>query len=209
MLSRETPVFIPGPCGQLEALCLEVADARGVALICHPNPVQGGSMLNKVVSTLQRTARDRGLHTLRFNYRGVGASAGGHDMDSGEVDDAEAVAAWLRERHPGLPLTLLGFSFGGFVAAALGARLESQGVELSKLFMVAPAVHRLTAATPPAANCPLVLIQPDADEVIEAQAVYDWSANLGRAHELLKVAECGHFFHGKLTDLKELLLPRL
>jgi alpha/beta superfamily hydrolase len=209
LLNRETAVFIPGPVGQLEALFLEVPDARGVALICHPNPVQGGTMLNKVVSTLQRSARDCGLHTLRFNYRGVGASAGSHDMGSGEVDDAEAVAAWLRERYPGLPITLLGFSFGGFVAAALGARLERQGVALDKLFMVAPAVHRLTADHPPAANCPLVLIQPDADEVVEPQAVYHWSANLGRAHELLKVAECGHFFHGKLTDLKDLLLPRL
>src|SRR5690606_9582813 len=146
-------------------------------------------MLNKVVSTLQRTARDRGYHTLRFNYRGVGASAGSHDMGSGEVDDADAVAAWLSERYPRLPLTLLGFSFGGFVAAALGARLESRGIEPKGLFMVAPAVHRLTADNPPAASCPLVLIQPDADEVVEPQAVYAWSANLGRAHELLKVAE--------------------
>lgn len=209
MLSRETPLFIQGPVGQLEALLLEVPDAQGVALVCHPNPVQGGTMLNKVVSTLQRTARDRGYHTLRFNYRGVGASAGSHDMGTGEVDDAEAVAAWLQEKYPNLPVTLLGFSFGGFVAAALGARLEAQGRVPSKLFMVAPAVHRLTAETPSASQCPLVVIQPDTDEVIEPQAVYDWSANLGRAHELLKVAECGHFFHGKLTDLKDLLLPRL
>ncbi|XXF09564.1 alpha/beta fold hydrolase [Pseudomonas sp. D1-3] len=209
MLIRETPTMIDGPSGQLEALCLEVAEARGVALICHPNPVQGGTMLNKVVSTLQRTARDAGYHTLRFNYRGVGASAGSHDMGSGEVDDAEAVAHWLSERYPGLPLTLMGFSFGGFVAAALGGRLEQQGLEPAKLFMIAPAVMRLGSDNPPAARCPLVVIQPDADEVVEPQRVYDWSANLGRAHELLKVAECGHFFHGKLTDLKDLLLPRL
>lgn len=209
MLSRETPLFIQGPVGQLEALLLEVPDAQGVALVCHPNPVQGGTMLNKVVSTLQRTSRDGGYHTLRFNYRGVGASAGSHDMGTGEVDDAEAVAAWLQEKYPNLPVTLLGFSFGGFVAAALGARLEAQGRVPSKLFMIAPAVHRLTAETPSASQCPLVVIQPDTDEVIEPQAVYDWSANLGRAHELLKVAECGHFFHGKLTDLKDLLLPRL
>lgn len=209
MLTRETPLMIAGPCGQLEALWLDTPDARGVALICHPNPVQGGTMLNKVVSTLQRTARDSGLTTVRFNYRGVGASAGSHDMGNGEVDDAEAVASWLAAQYPDLPLTLLGFSFGGFVAAALGARLETQGLTVNKLFMVAPAVHRLTAENPPASNCPLILIQPEADEVIDPQAVYQWSAALGRAHELLKVAECGHFFHGKLTDLKDLLLPRL
>ncbi|SDI03194.1 hypothetical protein SAMN05216588_110112 [Pseudomonas flavescens] len=209
MLIRETPVMINGPSGQLEALSLQVEDPRGVALICHPNPVQGGTMLNKVVSTLQRTARDAGYHTLRFNYRGVGASAGSHDMGSGEVDDAEAVAHWLRGRYPELPLTLLGFSFGGFVAASLGARLEKQGIEPAQLLMIAPAVMRLGGDHPLAERCPLVVIQPDDDEVVEPRIVYDWSANLERAHELLKVAECGHFFHGKLTDLKDLLLPRL
>jgi uncharacterized protein len=209
LLTRETPLMIAGPSGQLEALWLDTPDARGVALICHPNPVQGGTMLNKVVSTLQRTARDSGLATLRFNYRGVGASAGSHDMASGEVDDAEAVARWLGQQYADLPLTLMGFSFGGFVAAALGARLEAQGVTLNTLFMVAPAVYRLTEENPPASNCPLILIQPEDDDVIDPQVVYHWSAALGRAHELLKVAECGHFFHGKLTDLKDLLIPRL
>ncbi|WP_421548805.1 alpha/beta hydrolase [Pseudomonas sp. QD4] len=206
---RETPVVIDGPVGQLEALYLDVPDARGVALICHPNPVQGGTMLNKVVSTLQRTARDAGLITLRFNYRGVGASAGTHDMGTGEVDDAQAAARWLRAKHPELPMTLLGFSFGGFVAASLGGRLEAGGEQLKHLFMVAAAVMRLSDADQLPQACPLTLIQPETDEVIDPQTVYDWSAALKRPHELLKVAECGHFFHGKLTDLKDLVLPRL
>ncbi len=191
---RETPVVIDGPVGQLEALYLEVEAPRGVALICHPNPVQGGTMLNKVVSTLQRTARDAGLITLRFNYRGVGASAGSHDMGSGEVDDAQAVAAWLRAKHPALPLTLFGFSFGGFVAASLGGRLEASGEQLKHLFMVAPAVMRLGDQDQLPQHGELTLIQPETDEVIEPQVVYDWSAQLQRPHELLKVAECGHFF---------------
>lgn len=209
MLIRETPLFIDGPRGQLEALYLDVADARGAVLICHPNPVQGGTMLNKVVSTLQRTARDAGYVTLRFNYRGVGQSAGSHDMGAGEVDDAQAAAAWLREQHPELPLVLMGFSFGGFVAASLGGRLESKGVELQHLFMIAPAVMRLSEEFPLPEHVALTVVQPETDEVVEPQLVYDWSAALSRPHELLKVAECGHFFHGKLTDLKDLLLPRL
>lgn len=207
MLIRETAVFIDGPQGPLEALYLDTADATGIALICHPNPVQGGTMLNKVVSTLQRTARDAGMLTLRFNYRGVGASAGSHDMGSGEVDDAWAVARWLRAKHPELPLTILGFSFGGFVAATLAGRLEAEGEAVQQLFMVAPAVMRITERLPQQAT--LTVIQPDADEVVDPQLVYDWSDTLERPHELLKVAECGHFFHGKLTDLKDLLLPRL
>ena len=209
MLIRETPVFIDGPQGQLEALYLDTPDARGIALICHPNPVQGGTMLNKVISTLQRTARDAGFVTLRFNYRGVGASAGSHDMGSGEIDDAQAAAAWLRSQHPELPLTLLGFSFGGFVAAGLGGRLEAAGQSVQRLFMVAPAVMRLTPEHSLPLGGTLTVIQPETDEVVDPALVYAWSAQLQRPHELLKVAECGHFFHGKLTDLKDLVLPRL
>ena len=209
MLTRETPVVIDGPVGQLDALYLDSVEPRGLALLCHPNPVQGGTMMNKVVSTLQRTARDAGLITLRFNYRGVGESAGSHDMGTGEVDDGFAVAQWLRAKHPDLPITLLGFSFGGFVAASLGGRLEAEGEQLKHLFMIAPAVMRLRDEDALPQACPLTVVQPQSDEVIDPQWVYDWSEKLSRPHELLKVAECGHFFHGKLPELKELVLPRL
>ncbi|MGH8433433.1 MAG: alpha/beta hydrolase [Pseudomonas sp.] len=209
MSTREVSLLLDGPSGQLEALYLDLPEARGLALICHPNPVQGGSMLNKVVSTLQRTARDAGFATLRFNYRGVGASAGEHDMATGEVDDAEAAANWLLAQHPELPLSVFGFSFGGFVAASLSARLEARDVELDRLFMVAPAVTRLGAEDAFPQQCTLTVIQPENDEVISPAAVFAWSESLERAHELLKVAECGHFFHGKLTDLKDLVQARL
>jgi alpha/beta superfamily hydrolase len=166
-------------------------------------------MLNKVVSTLQRTARDQGLITLRFNYRGVGASAGTSVAGPGEIEDAEAAARWLREQQPELPLTLFGFSFGGYVAANLGGRLENRGEKLKHLFLVAAAASRLTDQSVLPQDCPLTIIQPETDEVIDPESVYAWSAALQRPHELLKVAECGHFFHGKLTDLKDLVVPRL
>ncbi|WP_313085524.1 alpha/beta hydrolase [Pseudomonas sp.] len=207
-MKREDAIFIDGPAGALEGLHFDQPEARGVALICHPNPVKGGTMLNKVVSTLQRTARDAGYATLRFNFRGVGASAGTHDMQMGEVEDAEAALGWLRAQHPGLPLTLLGFSFGGFVAAALAGRIEARGESLERLVMVAPAVSRL-AGLPLAERCALAIIQPDDDEVIEPAQVHAFSAGLERPHELLKVAECGHFFHSRLVELKALLAPRL
>jgi alpha/beta superfamily hydrolase len=208
LLKREDPISIEGPAGVLEGLHFDQPDARGLALICHPNPVKGGTMLNKVVSTLQRTARDAGFATLRFNFRGVGGSAGTHDMNAGEIDDAEAALRWFQAQHPGLPITLLGFSFGGFVAAALAGRVEARGESLERLFMVAPAVSRLVDQ-PSAERCALTIIQPDDDEVIDPASVHAFSAGLERPHELLKVAECGHFFHGKLVDLKELVAPRL
>jgi len=167
-------------------------------------------MLNKVVSTLQRTARDAGYSTLRFNYRGVGASAGSHDMGSGEVDDAEAVLRWVREQHPQLPLALFGFSFGGFVVLNLMERMAAWSLVAERTFLVAPAVMRLDSAMPePSQGGELTVIQPEMDEVVSPQLVYDWSAALQRPHELLKVAECGHFFHGKLGELKDLVSSRL
>ncbi len=95
MSTRENPVTIDGPCGPLEALHLDLADARGIALACHPHPLFAGTMQNKVVATLQRAARDAGLATLRFNFRGVGQSAGSYAEGIGEIDDAEAAARWL------------------------------------------------------------------------------------------------------------------
>lgn len=177
MLKRETPLNLDGPCGTLEALYFDQSQPTGLALICHPNPVKGGTMLNKVVSTLQRTARDAGYSTLRFNYRGVGGSAGAHDMVEGEVDDAEAALRWLREQNPELPLTLLGFSFGGFVAGNLAHRLNAEGVAVQRLMMVAPAVSRLVELSL-ADDCQLTIIQPEQDEVIDAESVYAFSAQL-------------------------------
>lgn len=209
MLARENPVMIDGPVGALEALHLPVADARGIALVCHPNPSQGGSMLNKVVSTLQRTARDSGLATLRFNYRGTGKSAGEHDMHSGEVDDAQAALEWLQEQHPDLPVYLFGFSFGGFVAGSLSGRLEQAGVAVAQVFLVAPAAMRFDQQHAIAQHTTLTVIQPEEDEVIDPELVYRWSNSLSTPHSLLKVAECGHFFHGRLPELKQLVAERL
>lgn len=209
MSLTETPLLLDGPCGALEALYLDRVDARGLALICHPHPLFAGTMHNKVVSTLQRAARDAGYATLRFNFRGVGRSVGEHAHGEGEIDDAEAAARWLLAQHPGLSLTLLGFSFGSCVAACLGGRLEGQGVAIEQLFMLAPPVERFGVDGRLPQDCPLTVIQPEDDEVVTPAAVYAWSAALQCPHRLLKVAECGHFFHGKLNELKELLLPRL
>ncbi len=207
MTTREIPLFLDGPDGQLEALHLATPDAKGVALICHPHPLFAGTMQNKVVATLQRAARDAGYATLRFNFRGVGQSAGSYAEGRGEVDDALAVAHWLAEQHPGLPLTLMGFSFGSCVAGNAAERLEGEGVELAQLFMLAPPVERFDVDLPE--RCPLTVIQPEADEVVTPERVYAWSAELSKPHELIRIPECSHFFHGKLIELKDLIQARL
>ncbi|KAF1068906.1 MAG: hypothetical protein GAK45_01236 [Pseudomonas citronellolis] len=207
MTTREVPLFIDGPSGPLEALHLDAPQPAGVALICHPHPLFAGTMQNKVVATLQRIARDEGYATLRFNFRGVGQSAGSYAEGQGEIDDALAVARWLLERYPEQPLTLLGFSFGSCVAGNAAARLEHEGVALRHLFMLAPPVERFDVELPQ--DCPLTVVQPEADEVVTPERVYAWSASLSEAHELLRVPECSHFFHGKLIELKDLLQPRL
>ena len=209
MSLAESPLLLDGPCGPLEAMALARPAATGLALLCHPHPLFDGSMHNKVVSTLQRAARDAGYATLRFNFRGVGRSAGEYAEGEGEVDDAEVAARWLLEQHPGVPLTLLGFSFGSCVAAKLSGRLAQQGVALKHLFMIAPPVERFAVDGRLSDSVALTIIQPEADDVVTPEKVYAWSDSLARPHELLKVAECGHFFHGRLPDLKDLVLPRL
>lgn len=207
MTTREIPLFLDGPEGQLEALHLATPDAKGVALICHPHPLFAGTMQNKVVATLQRAARDAGYATLRFNFRGVGQSAGSYAEGRGEIDDALAAARWLAEQHPGLPLTLMGFSFGSCVAGNAAERLEEEGAELAQLFMLAPPVERFDVDLPQ--RCPLTVIQPEADEVVTPERVYAWSAELSKPHELIRIPECSHFFHGKLIELKDLIQARL
>jgi len=207
LTTREIPLFLDGPEGQLEALHLATPDAKGVALICHPHPLFAGTMQNKVVATLQRAARDAGYATLRFNFRGVGQSAGSYAEGRGEIDDALAAAHWLAEQHPGLPLTLMGFSFGSCVAGNAAERLEEQGAGLAQLFMLAPPVERFDVDLPE--RCPLTVIQPEADEVVTPERVYAWSAELSKPHELIRVPECSHFFHGKLIELKDLIQARL
>lgn len=207
MTTREIPLFLDGPDGQLEALHLAMPDARGVALICHPHPLFAGTMQNKVVATLQRAARDAGYATLRFNFRGVGQSAGSYAEGRGEIDDTLAAAHWLVEQHPRLPLTLMGFSFGSCVAGNAAERLEDEGISLAQLFMLAPPVERFDVELPE--RCPLTVIQPEADEVVTPERVYAWSGGLDKAHELIRIPDCSHFFHGKLIELKDLIQARL
>ncbi len=203
-MSHETLV-IAGPAGHLEAVLEPPAPAApartAVAVLCHPLPTAGGSMDNKVVTTLARAFALLGAHSLRFNFRGVGHSAGTFDEGRGEADDLAAVIAAARARLPGHALWLAGFSFG----AAIALRAAEQR-QAALLVTVAPPVGRgwgLEHA--PAPSCPWLLVQGDADEIVSASEVLAWAARLRPAPRVQRIATAGHFFHGLLPSLREVV----
>ncbi len=197
---KELPLLIPGPTGIIEAVWhrAEANLANRVAIICHPHPLHGGTMDNKVVTTLMRCYRDLGVHVLRFNFRGVGKSEGSFDNAQGEREDLQAVIDWLMRQLPDAPLLLAGFSFGSSIAAQVSYRLPG----LLQLTLVAPPIERYPYDLAGQFNAPLCVIQGDRDERVNAEGVYSWAAGLRGEVALLRYPEAGHFFHGFLTELK-------
>lgn len=178
------------------------------ALLCHPNPLQGGSMNNKVVTSLARCARRAGGAALRFNFRGVGASGGAHGDGLGEIDDTLLLAQWLRQRLDA-PLWLAGFSFGAMVAAHTAVRLASQGIPVASLLLVAPPVHFYQWPELAAADCPVTIIQGDDDELVDADEVERFARQQQAEIAIIRLAECSHFFHGRLPQLMEVATTSL
>ena len=200
--AEDSPLFLPGPAGRIEAaLDPPEADVEArplLAIVCHPLPTEGGTMHNKVVTMAARALRECGATTLRFNFRGVGQSEGSFDDGDGELDDLRAVAAWARERHPGKAVWLAGFSFGAYVSLRLAVELRA-----AALISIAPPVGRswdFSAIAVP--TMPWLVIQGDADEIVDPQAVYAWIAALPRQPQLLRMPDTSHFFHRKLMDLR-------
>lgn len=200
--ASETLHVIDGPSGPLELRLLTPAPlpVSALAVVCHPHPLHGGSMDNKVVYTLSRLLAARGALTVRFNFRGVGKSAGSFDHGTGEQADLDAVTAWLRQyaARQDLPLTLAGFSFGSFVAAISANRLMAQ-----QLISVAPPVQRFDFDRYPLPTCPWLIVMGDADEVVAPDAVFTWAETLPSTARLIKMAGASHYFHGRLIELRE------
>jgi uncharacterized protein len=198
--SRPERVTIPGPAGSLEAAAEEpsASPRASYAVLCHPHPLHGGTMENKVVTTLGKALRSGGVATLRFNFRGVGRSTGAFDGGRGETDDALAVAAYGALRWPGRRLVLAGFSFGAFVALRVA---QVEPVEL--LITVAPPVDRFDFSQLAAPRSPWLVIQGDADDIVDPQRVLEWIGGFTPAPHLVVVPGVGHFFHGHLAVLRD------
>jgi alpha/beta superfamily hydrolase len=203
MNSQTQRLSLPGAVGALECALDEPAGPpTGLAVVCHPHPQHGGTMDNKVVQTIARACLQLGWRTLRFNYRGVGASAGAWDEGRGEVDDALAAVAGARalEGSAGLPLALAGFSFGGHVAANAAHRL-AEGEKPQRLLLVAPSTRNFVVPPVPEDT---VLVHGEADDVVPLQASLDWARP--QSLPVVVVPGVGHFFHGQLTLLKNIVL---
>ncbi|MFZ2754171.1 MAG: alpha/beta hydrolase [Lysobacteraceae bacterium] len=204
-----TALTLPGPAGALEvAVDLpEVAARPVIAVLCHPLPTEGGTMHNKVVTMAARSLRELGVTTVRFNFRGTGASEGAFDHGEGELDDLRAVVAWVRETRPDAALWLAGFSFGAYVSLRGAAELQP-----SVLISIAPPAGRWDFDKIALPTMPWLVIQGEDDEVVDPQAVYDWFEQISKARisqispgagaELIRIPDTSHFFHRKLMDLR-------
>lgn len=193
-MSTATQTLIDGPAGPLEIAFQQPATAAtALALICHPHPVHGGTMDNKVVQTLAKAFLELGYATMRFNFRGVGNSVGSFDEGIGETEDAAAALAWARAQvSPSLPLIGAGFSFGCFVQSRLLPRSQPQ-----QLVLVGPAVSRFQLAEVPKDT---LVVHGEEDDVVPLDAVMTWARPQGLPVTVFPGT--GHFFHGRLTELK-------
>ena len=193
-------VVVPGPVGALEVLLERPANpVPGVyAVCCHPHPLFGGTMRNKVVHALARAALDCGVPAVRFNFRGVGESAGRYDDGAGETDDALAVARWGARALGADRLWAMGFSFGSFVAYGLA---NTAGAE--RLVMVAPPVQRFDFGRHAAPRCPWLVVQGDSDELVNHESVLQWTRTAQPPPEVAIFRGADHFFHGRITELRE------
>ncbi len=207
MNSQTQKSVIQGAVGAIEiALDQPVGEAapKGVAVIAHPHPLFGGTLDNKVVQTLARAFTQAGWTAVRFNFRGVGATAGAHDEGRGELDDMLAVVA---SAAPQGPVCLAGFSFGAFVTTHAFGRLNASR-NIEKLVLVGTSVSRSVAAPiDAAAHFKTLVLHGELDDTVPLQAVLDWARP--QALPVTVVPGGAHFFHGQLPLLKSLVLRHL
>lgn len=199
--TTNSPLVLAGPAGRLQAV-LELPALfqaqTATALICHPHPPEGGSMSNKVVSTLAKAFVDSGYAALRFNFRGVGESEGTYDGGPGELADTLAVAGWLKAQRPQAPIALAGFSFGAWLAL-----LAAEQVSPKLMVSIAPPVGFRDFAAVPPPGCPWLAVQGLDDEIVSADRVLAWLQAQQPEPEIIAMPATSHFFHGKLVSLRQ------
>jgi alpha/beta superfamily hydrolase len=199
--ATNSTLVLAGPAGRIQA-ALELPAVfqaeTATVLICHPHPPDGGSMSNKVVSTLAKAFVDSGYAALRFNFRGVGESEGAYDGGPGELADTLAVADWLKHQRPHAPVALAGFSFGAWLALLAAAQVSPY-----LMVSIAPPVGFRDFAAVPPPGCPWLAVQGLADEIVSAEHVLAWLQAQQPKPQIIAMPETSHFFHGKLVPLRQ------
>lgn len=189
--------MIPSPTGELEAQFEQSPSATRAIVICHPHPQYGGNMHDAVVDTVDGVARRHAFATLRFNFRGVGASTGRFDNGVGEVDDLLAALAWLRDQIHGLPVWLAGYSFGSNV---VWRSLEHAG-EVRGVLLIAPPVGLMDFAARPSTDTKITLIAGDADDYVDSAALTSWAREAAPGATIETIRGADHFFSGTHAQL--------
>jgi alpha/beta superfamily hydrolase len=185
-----------GTAGHLEGVVhVPKLEPKCIAVVCHPLPTMGGTMDNKVAVTLAKTFTELGCVSLRFNYRGVGASEGDFTGGDGELEDALTVTEFAREQFGDLPLILSGFSFGGYIAARAAERLKPR-----HLILAAPAVGRFAMPPVPAGT---LVIHGEKDDVVPLADTFEWACP--QHLPIIVLPEAEHYFHGRLTQLRDIV----
>jgi alpha/beta superfamily hydrolase len=195
--------FLRGPAGKLECVA-DVPDPEeerpATFVVCHPHPQHGGTMHNKVVTIMERSMRELGMRTIRFNFRGAGESEGEHDEGYGETDDLFAVTEWVRHTRPNDELWLGGFSFGTYISVR-----AAQNLKLGQLITIAPPVDRYEFSQLQRPDCPWLVIQGDEDEIVALEDVVCWIEDIEPKPDFLVMEQADHFFHRRIMDLRGLL----
>lgn len=205
--ARLLPVLFEGPAGTIEGLLQEhdAHDHDVTAVVCHPHPLYGGTMHNKVVHRVSSVLHGLGAAVLRFNFRGVGRSEGTHDRGAGETEDARAALRFLRERYPHARRWTAGFSFGSGVAA----RLAASEPEIERLILIAPPVRLTSFNILRSLSTPKIVIQGLEDVTCPPEALREQFPTWAEPKTLVEVPGATHFFDRHLAALGEALLQAL
>ena len=197
---------IPGPAGPLETLIDAPAGTpRAAVVFAHPLPTEGGTMHSKVVFQSAKSLARIGCVVLRFNFRGVGMSAGAWDNGRGELDDYRAAVAFMAAEYPDLEMWAAGFSFGSFIATTVGAGEDRLGA----LIAIAPPVHTYEFAPVKASPKPKFIIHGERDELISIKLVRHFYAQLQEPKELVEIDRANHLFDGQTSEVGDALVDLL
>jgi uncharacterized protein len=200
---RSEMVFVPGPEGELEGIFSYVSRrVTHLAILCHPHPLYGGTMHNKVIYSVAMALNQIGFATVRFNFRGVGRSAGMFNHGIGEQRDVEAVIEHFRGQYPGATLVVGGFSFGAKVGLLAGSRDE----RVAGLIGVGVTVDVADYSFLYDYEKPKLIIQGSDDQYGSLRSVEDWFEKLQEPKKLVVIEDAVHLFDGKLAELKNALI---